>query len=341
MELNINANPSKWGKYKLYSLTNSQGSRVDISNLGAIIANFIVFDKNKLPHNIVLGYDTPREYIQGKCYLGCVVGPWANRIDSGSLNIDGIKVQLHQNEGDNHLHGGSANIGDKCWDVVDVGDNFICLRTSVCKGEAGYPADIHFNVLYQLTDANELVIEYNATPDGKTPINVTQHTYFNLDGSDTILDHSIQIDSETLLIVDENAIPEAKIKVKETPFDLRQSTVIRDNISQDDHQLTAAQGFDHCWCFEPDGIEKFASVSSNINGLTLEVYSDQIGMQFYSGNFLDNEQGRDGAIYQQHAGLCLETQCYPNQVNMANSSDCIFEKGETYQHKVIYKVSSK
>ncbi|MGL6313594.1 aldose epimerase family protein [Vibrio sp. WXL103] len=333
-----NALYRRWGNYRLFSLTNNQGTQVDISDLGATIVNFFVRDKNDQTMNIVLGYSTPSEYIQGKSYLGCVVGPWANRIANGSYLFAGQRYQLEQNEQTNHLHGGVANIGKKCWEVVEQTPQSIVMCVSVVEGEAGYPADIDLHVGYLLTDNNELCIEYKAIPHGPSPINMTQHSYFNLDGSKDILGHSIQVSSDCYLEVDNRSIPQRQSSVINTPFDLRQPTVIGDRIIADHHQVTAAQGFDHCWCFFPAGVDKFATLCSPQSGLSLEVYSDQMGMQLYSGNFLADEAGRDGQIYQQHAGVCLETQCYPDLVNMDSASQSIYDKGQVYNHRVVYKV---
>ncbi|CAH0528833.1 aldose epimerase family protein [Vibrio hippocampi] len=333
-------NIKPWGNYKLISLSNNQGTTVEISDLGATVVNFYVNDSNGIKTNIVLGYENPSDYIRGKSYLGCVVGPWANRIARGKFLLDGHIIQLETNEGTNHLHGGKANIGAKCWEVIHTSSDSVKLSCSTLEGEAGYPCDIDFHVEYQLSNSNELSITYSALPYGRTPINMTQHTYFNLDDSDTIEGHSIKIDSEHYLHVDANAIPNQINSVQSTPFDLRRPTLIREKIDSDNQQLLAAGGFDHCWALDGNIISRAASVASNKSGLRLDVYTDQIGIQFYSGNFLNGEKGRLGRTYKERAGLCLETQCYPNQVNMKYSEACIFSDSNKYQHKVIYKVTA-
>ncbi|MFI3272990.1 aldose epimerase family protein [Vibrio sp.] len=332
-----------WGEYSLYSLINENGTQVDISDLGAIIVNLFTNDKQGLRQNIVLGYDTPQQYIEGDVYFGCVVGPWANRIANGCYDLNGKTIQLEQNEGKNHLHGASANIGAKRWNVDLAEDNTLTLSVKIRSDEAGYPANITFNVTYQLTDTDELRIEYTATPDAAVPLNMTQHSYFNLNGADNVLEHIVQINSDRYLHVDSNAIPIEVRSVDNTPLDLRTPVRIGQSIDTAFDQLTLAGGFDHCWCFDGtlplSTLFKAATVSEETTGLNLEVYTDQIGMQFYTGNFISNEAGHEGRIYTKRAGFCLETQCYPNQINMSNADRCVYQAGEQYRHNVIYKIS--
>lgn len=328
----------RWGEYQLFSLTNKQGTQIDISDLGGLIVNFYVQDKNDKTKNIVLGYDTPNDYLTGKCYLGCIVGPWANRISNGSYSIDNVEYALQINEGSNHLHGATANLGSKRWKATSIDEMTLELTTTVKAGEAGYPHTIDFIVTYHLGDKNELSICYQAMPHGQTPINMTQHSYFNLSESENVLDHNVQIHSDRYLSVDSCAIPLLEESVNNLPFDLRKPVKIAEKIAQSNSQLQAAGGFDHCWCFDTAEVKNNAVVSEDSTGLQLHVASDQIGMQFYTGNFLDNELGRNSQIYKKHAGLCLETQCYPNQINMNNKQDCIYGPDKPYRHNVVYQI---
>lgn len=327
-----------WGDYKLYSLVNNKGTQVDISDLGAIIVNFFVKNSDGHSKNIVLGYHEPKGYLNGQCFFSCVVGPWANRIEQGAYTLDGQTIQLEQNEGTNHLHGASANVGAKRWQVAAAKNNVLELTTSTKAGEAGYPHHIDFKVVYELTDNDELKIGYFATPAGKTPINMTQHAYFNLDESQDILDHSLQINSEDYLFVDSAAIPVTTESVAGTPMDFRTEKKISQDINADFSQITNAGGFDHCWCFTSTNMKKVATLFAPNKELSLEVHTDQIGMQFYSGNFIVNEAGRNNTTYRKNAGLCLETQNYPNKINMDNNQDCIFDDTNPYRHFVTYKV---
>lgn len=327
-----------WGDFNVYSLKNNNGSQVDISDLGAIIVNFYVTNTKGQVKNIVLGYDQPQHYLDGQCYFGCVVGPWANRIANGQYTLDGQTTQLETNEGTNHLHGASANIGSKRWQVTLAENNTLELTTATQTGEAGYPYQVDFKVIYELTKDDELKIAYFAIPHGKTPINMTQHTYFNLAESSDILDHSLEIDSDNYLFVDANAIPLDNADVSNTPMDFRAEKKISKDINQTFSQLTQASGFDHCWCFDSTEMKKVATLYSPNKDISLEVYTDQIGMQFYSGNFIEKEVGRNNTIYRKNAGLCLETQNYPNKINMNDREDCIFDLSNPYSHFVTYKV---
>lgn len=335
-----NLNAINWGEYQLFSLTNQQGTQVDISDLGGLIVNFYAKDKNGQTKNIVLGYETPSDYLKGQCYIGCIVGPWANRIANGRFSVDDIDYALELNEGTNHLHGASANLGAKRWDVTYIDDITLKLTTTVSAGEAGYPHTINFIVTYQLTEQSELHICYEAMPHGQTPINMTQHTYFNLNESEDVLAHKVQIYSDSYLCVDSCAIPLFEAPVEDSPFDLRQPVKIKERINQPNDQLKAAGGFDHCWCFDGTKMQPNATVYEETTGLKLNVSSDQVGMQFYSGNFIQHERGRQSQVYKKNAGLCLETQCYPNQINMDNKQDCIYGPNKPYRHNVVYQIQT-
>lgn len=329
---------NNWGDYHLYSLVNSNGMQVDVSDLGATIVNLFINDGSGNRRNIVLGYDTPEEYLAGNVFLGCVVGPWANRIAKGEFSLAGSKIQLERNEGSNHLHGASANIGKKRWLIEKFNHSEITLLVSVKAGESGYPADIDFRVHYQLTNDNKLRISYGAIPKATTPINMTQHTYFNLNGGQQdIQQHHIQLLADSFLEVDDMAIPVAEVPVEGTAMDLRLPKLIVEKINSECTQLINAGGYDHCWCLKGNGMKKAALVSDLSSGISLEVTTDQQGIQFYSGNFLDNEVGRNGDIYATRFGLCLETQCYPNQINTDNAAACTYKAGEKYTHTTIYK----
>lgn len=331
---------TKWGDYTLYSLSNNQNSLIEISDLGAIIVNFWVTTKHCGRQNIVLGYDQPDEYLAGKAYLGAVVGPWANRIKHGRFTLNGQVFQLECNEGANHLHSASANIGNKRWNVEKHSKSQLVLTCHISKGEAGFPANVTCKVTYTLTNDNALIISYFAQTDATAPLNLTQHSYFNLSQQTNILDHTIKINSDSYLHVDDTSIPIEFRTVENTPMDLRHSQRIGDVIPNDYDQLRTAKGFDHCYVLDGDIHTSKVKVYSADTGLQLTVFTDQIGIQFYSGNFLTEEQGRGGQNYNSHAGLCLETQCFPDQVNMKNADACIYHPEETYQHSVIYQVTS-
>lgn len=324
---------------KLYRLQNN-GIKVDISPIGASIVNFYVNDKSGKETNIVLGYDNEEQYRKNGTYFGAVVGPIANRVDMGRFTLDGVRYQLTQNDGTNSLHGGDAELNSKSWMVLDKTERGILLSTRVEEGEGGYPCDIVICVAYFLSDSGELQIRYTVTPQARCPINVTQHAYFNLDDSEDILEHTLRIDADTFLAVDEKLIPESTDDVTGTPFDFRTTKIIGSEIRNTHRQLEIAGGYDHCWCLNDSSLEHYTMEAySAKSGIKLECKTDLPGVQFYSGNFLDNEKGRDGQIYKTNAGLCLETQNFPNQVNTNDAESGVYSTTKPFISTTVYKVS--
>lgn len=324
---------------KLYSLENN-GVKVDISPIGASIVNFFLKDKNGIERNIVLGYDNEVQYKKNGTYFGAVVGPIANRVANGQFTLDGRKHQLTQNDGTNSLHGGDAEINNKRWDVADYSGKGIILTCRVNKREGGYPCEIAISVYYFLSETGDLSIRYTATPAMRCPLNITQHVYFNLDGAESILDHEMWIDSDRILPVDKNLIPDGTQDVRNTPFDFRVLRNIGEAMRMKPihRQIEIANGgYDHC--FVLNSKKKTMHVRSQKSGINLEVKTDLPGVQFYSGNFLEEEKGRNGDVYTKHAGFCLETQYFPNQVNMPNSEDCIFHVERPFISTTVYSVS--
>ncbi|WP_112480169.1 aldose epimerase family protein [Vibrio variabilis] len=339
MNANTGKSPRQWGQYNLYSLSNGNGTQIDISDLGATIINFFVTTEAGKRNNIVLGYDNPEDYLQGSVYLGGVIGPWANRIQSGRYLAGGKHIQLETNEDANHLHGGKANVAKKRWHTTYQSVDSIEFSVSVNKGESGHPAAIDFRVRYQLNENNELSIVYSAFPHAPTAINMTQHAYFNLDGTANIYEHQVQINAQHYLETDHSGIPVEVKNVTGTAMDFRQPRLIKDAMTQLSEQSLSNLGFDHCWCLPATPMYHAAKVTSRRSGITLDVYTDQGGLQFYTAGYLNNELGRKGNSYQQHAGLCLETQCYPNQVNMPDTPNCIFDINNPYHQVTMFKIS--
>jgi aldose 1-epimerase len=331
----------KRNDFHLFSLKNKQGTQVDISEFGATIVNFFVVDKNSKTQNIVLGFNRLQDYFDTKAYIGSVVGPWANRIANGQFKLNGNVIKLDKNEGTNHLHGGSVHLDKQYWNVEFSNEQEVCFSLKTYAGDAGYPANIKFIVTYALNDNNELSVNYQAITDRETPINITQHTYFNLSGCrEKIVDHSVSIDADFYLRIDDKSIPISKDSVSQTAMDLRMAKVIKDGLSSDDQQIKLVSGYDHCWCLNKNGFALAAQVNCQSTGLQLQVYTDQNAIQFYTGNALPGEIGREGYAYDAYYGLCLETQHYPNQVNMPHiDQDCIYSPNRPYSHKTTFKVS--
>ena len=327
---------------KLYRLENN-GIQVDISPVGASIVNFLVPDKNGIERNIVLGYDSEEKYRTNGTYFGAVVGPIANRVANGEFKMDGRKYTLTQNDGTNSLHGGDAEINSKRWEVMDYTDCSILLTCRVARREGGYPCDIVISVAYFLDSQGRLKIRYTGVPATRAPLNVTQHAYFNLDGSDDILKHEMWLDADTILPVDNNLIPDGLLDVRGTPFDFGTPRRIYDAMHEKPlhPQLEITNGgYDHCYVLNHRDIERAAMKAySEKSGITLSVHTDLPGVQFYSGNFLDSEVGRQGEVYGKHAGFCLETQHFPNQVNTDNAEACTFSAERPFISTTIYAVS--
>lgn len=321
---------------KLYRLENND-VKVDISPIGASIVNFFMKNKDGHDVNIVLGYDNEDQYRSNGTYIGAVVGPIANRVSMGCFTLDGTQYSLTQNDGTNHLHGGAAELNSRCWEVIEHSSYSMLLSLVIDEGKGGYPCDIAIQVAYKLNDENELEIEYTATPQSRCPINITQHAYFNLNGTGDILQHQLRIDADTYLAVDENLIPIESQDVSGTPFDFTCSTLISDSINQPHSQIKVAGGFDHCWVLNHKDYSM--DVYSDQSGIRLQAKTDLPGVQFYSGNFLEKEQGRNGDIYERNSGLCLETQHFPDQVNSTLAEECIYSPDRPFSSCTVYKVS--
>lgn len=328
----------------MYTLTNKNGVEMKVINYGGIIVSLKVPDKNGELGDVVLGYDSLAQYLKSNPYFGALIGRYGNRIAKGKFNLDGKEFKLPVNNGENHLHGGEGF--DKVFWNIEVADDSSSLKLSYnsADGEQGYPGNLSVVVNYVLSDSNELKIEYKATTDKKTIVNLTQHSYFNLAGSKatTILDHTLQIDADHFLPVDKTLIPTGVLhKVSGTPFDFLNPQRIGDRIDQRDEQLIFGLGYDHCWAlnkYEGTSLRKVATLFEPISGRKMEVYTTEPGIQFYSGNFLDGTlTGKNGMVYQYRSGLCLETQHYPDSPNKPEFPSTVLNPGEAYQSTTVYK----
>jgi aldose 1-epimerase len=332
----------------LYTLTNAKGMSASVMNYGGIIVSLTAPDKNGSFEDVVLGYDNLTSYVRNNPYFGALIGRFGNRIAKGKFTLDGQVYTLPANNGPNHLHGGRGF--DKVfWDIAPTADSTgLILTYTSADGEQGYPGTLTTKVVYTLTDNNEFKIDYEATTDKKTIVNLTQHTYFNLSGDKhaPIKDHALQLDAPYFLPVDNTLIPTGELKsVKGTPFDFTASTIIGDKIDADDAQIKAGGGFDHCWVFEnaaTPSVRKIATLYEKESGRVMEVLTDQPAIQFYSGNFLDGRiKGKKGVAYAHRSGLCLETQHFPDAPNQPAFPSTVLAPGETYKTTTIYKFSAK
>jgi aldose 1-epimerase len=334
------------------TLKNTNGMEVQAISYGAIITSVKVPDRAGTLADVVLGFDLPDQYFAEPTppYFGAVVGRYGNRIAKGEFSLDGRKYVLVKNNGPNHLHGGTRGFDKYLWKIATAdtpaGAQAIFTRTSP-DGEEGYPGTMAVRVTYTLTDKNELIVEYHATSDKPTVLNLTQHSYFNLagEGSGDILGHQLTLNADRYTPVDDALIPTGELApVAGTPFDFRQSTSIGARINQDHPQLKNGKGYDHNWVVNRKGTELAlaARVTDPKSGRTLEVSTTEPGVQFYSGNFLDGTiKGKSGHIYALRNGLCLETQHFPDSPNHKSFPSTELRPGKTFASKTVFAFSAK
>ena len=319
----------------IFTLENSQGSYARVMTYGATLVSLVVPDKNSRRSEITLGFDKFDDYLTKNIpYLGVVVGRVANRIENARFTLNGKHYSLAANNGPNHLHGGLKGFDKVVWsaDVTDAHEgDAITFSYLSPDGEEGYPGTMECSVTYILTEQNELILVYSATTDAPTPVNLTNHAYFNLAGtmSDTILDHMMLINADSYTPSDELLIPTGTIEtVKGTALDFRTPRAIGSRI----HQLSGSYDHNYILNKEDDELSLAARVSDPASGRVMEVWTTEPGVQFYSGNFLVNLAGRGNSIYNKHAGFCLETQHFPDAVNKPQFPSIILQPGEMYSH---------
>jgi aldose 1-epimerase len=332
----------------LFTLTNSHGMEVRAMNYGGIIISIRVPDRNGQVADVVLGHETLEGYRPNPPYFGAIVGRYANRIANGTFKLDGQTYSLPKNDGPNTLHGGSIGFDKVVWDAEPLkGRNGVAFGYLSQNGQDGFPGNLRVKVTYTLTNANALEIDYEATTDKATPINLSNHSYFNLkgEGDGDILDHEIMINADRFTPVDKNLIPTGELRpVKGTPFDFTQPTKIGARIDDNYDQLLLGHGYDHNFVINRNGggMVLAARVYEPTTGRTLEVSTTQPGVQFYTGNFLDGTiTGKQGHVYKRRYGFCLETQHFPDSPNHPSFPNTILRPGETFHQKTVFKFSAK
>ncbi|MBI9017563.1 MAG: galactose mutarotase [Phycisphaerae bacterium] len=334
---------------KLFTLTNKNGMTVKITNYGAIVTHIIVPDAKGDMADVALGHDNVNDYIKGHPYFGAIVGRYGNRIAKGKFTLDGKQYTLATNNDANHLHGGEKGFDKVIWDAAAFADDFGAgVRFSYLSKdmEEGYPGNLNCSVRYTLTNNNELKLDYEATTDKATVVNLTHHSYFNLAGQGTgdILSHEIMIDADYFTPVDEGLIPTGIESVKGTPMDFTKSTAIGKRVDDDYQQLIFGKGYDHNWIINnADGSMKLAArVTEPTSGRIMEVYTTEPGIQFYCGNFLDGTNiGKGNKVYKHRYGFCLETQHFPDSPNQKDFPSVVLRPGQLYRHSTIYKFLTK
>jgi aldose 1-epimerase len=334
----------------LFRLTNGHGMELEAMTYGGIIRSLKVPDRAGNIADVVLGFDTPQGYLSDPPppFFGALIGRYGNRIAKGKFTLGGHTYTLATNNSPNHLHGGNKGFDKVLWTAqpAQSGASIVFTRTSP-DGEEGYPGTLQARVTYTLTDRNELVIEYHATTDKATPVNLTQHSYFNLagEGSGDILGHELMINADRYTPVDETLIPTGTLApVAGTPFDFRTATAIGARIDQDNAQLKNGKGYDHNWVLNRtgSGLQLAARLTDPKSGRSLEIQTTEPGLQFYSGNFLDGSiTGKSGHKYGHRTGLCLETQHYPDSPNQPAFPSTILQPGQSYDSKTVFAFIAK
>ena len=334
----------------LFKISHQDGMIVTIINYGAIVTSLFVPDKEGVLADIVLGYETLKEYVEDRSYFGATVGRIGNRVADGKFVLDGVEYELARNDGENHLHGGIKGFNKRIWapEIIDHRGIPTLKMTYLSKdGEEGYPGNLRISVSYSLTNDNGLKIDYAAETDKLTILNPTHHSYFNLAGAGNgeILDHVLTINADTFTPVREGLIPIGEIRdVTGTPLDFRNPKAIGERINANDEQITLGLGYDHNWVLNnwDSSLNLAVTLYDSRSGRFMEVFTTEPGMQFYSGNFLDGSiTGKEGKIYHHRSALCLEADHFPDSPNQPDFPPVTLGPGETYEQTTIYRFSTK
>jgi aldose 1-epimerase len=354
-EVNSKVQKQAFGKLQdgrsvdLYILTNRQGAEAAITNYGATLVSLKVPDRHGKLGDVVLGYDKIAGYETGKAYFGATVGRYGNRIAHAKFVLDGTTYTLEKNDGENHLHGGFNKQVWTAKDVSSAAGQTLELTYLSKDGEEGFPGNLSVKVAYTLlTGQNALKIDYTATTDKDTVLNLTHHSYFNLagQGNGDVLQHQLTIHASRFTPVDSTLIPTGELReVRNTPFDFLQPTAIGARIDQDDPQLKFGKGYDHNWVLDqksPGSLSAAAQAYDPESGRAMEVSTTEPGLQFYSGNFLDGSiQGKDGKTYGPRSAFCLETQHFPDSPNHPDFPSTVLKPGQQFRSSTIYKFSKR
>ncbi len=329
----------------LYSFTNKNNMTMAVTDLGATLVSVKLPDRDGVVRDVVLGYDTPQDYLEHTCYFGAVIGRSGNRIDQGSFEINGKRYQMDQNDNENNLHSGKNGFDRRKWEVSDLDEteNRITFIMESLDGDQGFPGNFQVSVTYTLTDENEIILAYEGRSDQDTVANLTNHSYFNLAGHDS----GSMEDQELLLLAKEytpvrdgKAIPTGEIApVAGTPMDFLVAKPIGRDIEADFEQLKFVGGYDHNYVLsrESGEMKKMAEAYCGRTGIAMEAFTDCCGVQFYAGNFITDQKGKEGVIYKKRQGFCLESQYYPNSINQEGFPKPVLKAGEPYRTTTSYR----
>lgn len=326
----------------LYVLKNKNGAEACITNYGGRLVSVMVPDKKGQMTDVVLGYDNINQYVQSDGNYGALIGRYGNRINQAKFTLDGTEYTLPKNDGMHCLHGGAQGYHARMWDAKQLNDQALELTYLSKDGEAGFPGNLNIKVIYTLTDDNAVDIRYEATTDKKTVVNLTNHSYFNLSGvpGSDVLDQLVMINADNYTPVDSTLIPVGISSVDETPLDLRTPVAIGKQINDSFQQLQFGHGYDLNWVLNTNGDKNVlaAKAYSPTSGIALEVYTNEPGIQFYTGNFMDGKDtGKHGVTYPHRGAFCLETQHYPDSPNHPDFPSVVLNPGEKYISECIYK----
>ncbi len=331
-----------FGNATMYTFENKNGMVMEVTDFGATLYSLIVPDKDGNPIDVALGYDSPEGYMgPSGTGFGATIGRNGNRIGKAVFTLNGKTYELDKNDNGNNLHSGLAYYHYRMWTVKETTENSITFSLHSPDGDQGFPGNFDVDVTYTLTDDNELKIDYEGVSDADTVINMTNHSYFNLNGhaSGNILEHELWVDADAFTATDDKLIPTGEIRLVEgSPMDFRVKKLVGRDIDEDYDALNYAGGYDHNWCLNNNGeFKKVIEISSDLSGITMEVYTDLPGVQIYAGNFLVAEPGKSDVVYKKRQGICFETQHYPDAINHENFPSPVVKKGEVYKTTTVYK----
>ncbi|MEQ1750103.1 MAG: aldose epimerase family protein [Prosthecobacter sp.] len=340
-----------WGKtvsgveVQLFTLKNDQGMEVRLTNYGGIIVAIKVPDRAGQMADVVLGFDSLSPYLGKHPHFGCLTGRYANRIGGAAFKLDGVEYQVTPNSGKNHIHGGKANFATVVWNATVLADkNAVELKYTSADGEEGFPGKLDCVVTYQLTEANELRIDYLAKTDKPTVVNLTNHSYFNLagEGSGDVLGHEMTISAEKFTATDDALIPTGELEsLLGTALDFTQPHLLGERIESSFKPLAQGKGYDHNYVLKGQGMKLAARVKDPKSGRVLDVNTTEPGVQLYSANHLKGVSGKSGHIYEKRGGFCLETQKFPDSPNKPQFPSAALRPGETYRHTTTYTFSTE
>lgn len=331
-------------KAKAYTLTNDAGMSAQFSDYGATLVRLLVPDKEGGLRDVVLGYSDAAGYEAGTESIGATVGRNANRIAGASFELNGVTYKLTANQFGNNLHSGNDFYNKRFWKVEEAADDHITFLLHSPDGDQGYPGTLDMKLTCALTEENEVRFTYDAVPDQDTIINMTNHSYFNLNGHDSgdILSHRVTVDADAFTMADEQSIPTGEIvDVTDTPMDFRKGRVIGEDIDAPYEALRLGKGYDHNWVLKNKGkFAKVAEAAGDASGIVMEVYTDLPGIQIYTGNFLNQEPGKDGAVYPHRAAVCFETQYFPDAIHHDNFPGPVCKAGQACHTVTAYRFRS-